>query len=118
MGRNQNLKKPCEYVQPGASWPAGPLELQPLPPPEARLVRGIAQKLEARDARKNVNKIAKSCGLTPQTIFNVLNGETWPDLATIARLEVHFRVRLWGNEHRKKPKDQPDPPSATEPPSS
>ena len=115
MGRNQNLKKPCEYVQPGAQWPGGPLE--PKPPPEALLIRGIAQKLEARGARKNVYKIAKRCGLTPQTIYNVLDGQTWPDLVTIARLEAHFRVRLWGNEHRKKPQDLPEPPAATEPPS-
>ena len=116
MGRNQKLDKPCDYVQPGAEWPGGPLITGA--PPEARLVRGIAQKLESRGARENVTKIAKRCGLTPQTIYNVLDGKTWPDLTTIAQLEAHYRVRLWGNEHRKKPKDQPDPPSATAPPSS
>ena len=113
MGRNQNLKKPRDYVQRGAQWPTGPLE--PNPPPEVRLVRGIVTKLEARNARKDIYETAKRCGLNPQTIYNVLDGKTWPDLATIARLEVHFGVRLWGNEHRKKPQDLPEPPAATEP---
>ena len=55
------------------------------------------QKLAARRMREsNVNKIAKSCGLTPQTIFNVLDGKTWPDLATIARLEVSFPPQAVG----------------------
>ena len=102
MGRNKNLKKPCDYVQPGATWPKGPLADAP---PEAYLVRQIAQKLKERNARKDVYKIAALRGLTPQTIYNVLDGKTWPDLTTIARLEIHFRVRLWGNHHRKIPKD-------------
>ena len=68
-------------------------------------MREIARKLKARNARKDVYKIAARRGLTPQTIYNVLGGKTWPDLTTIARLEIHFRVRLWGNHHRKKPED-------------
>ena len=106
MGRNADLRRPREYVQPGARWPEGPLEADA--PREARLAQGIASKLEQRGARGEVNKIAQRCGLTRQTIYNVLDGNTWPDLVTIARLEVHFGVRLWGNQHRRKPQGLAD----------
>ena len=36
-----------------------------------------------------------------ETIYNVRDGETWPDFTTIARLEIYFDCRLWGNAHRK-----------------
>ena len=45
--------------------------------------------------------IAVLDGLSPQTILNIRNGKSWPDLRTIARLESVLRTRLWGMEHRK-----------------
>ena len=40
---------------------------------------------------------------SPQTLVNILQGETWPDLLTIARLEETLEAKLWENEHRKVP---------------
>ena len=38
-------------------------------------------------------------GLSRQTINNILLGKTWPDIRTVARLEVALEQRLWGREH-------------------
>ena len=45
--------------------------------------------------------LPKKADVSPQTILNVLNGTTWPDLRTIARLENALAAKLWGNGHRK-----------------
>ena len=37
----------------------------------------------------------------PKQSSNILNGTTWPDLRTIAKLETALNASLWGNEHRK-----------------
>ena len=46
----------------------------------------------------------RELGEVPLTVKNVLAGEHWPDLITIARLERHFKLRLWGNEHKMSEK--------------
>ena len=40
-------------------------------------------------------------GVSHQTIRNIIQGRTWPDLMTIARLERYFDRKLWGNAHKK-----------------
>lgn len=35
-----------------------------------------------------------------EVIYNIRDGETWPDINTLARLEIYFDCRLWGNAHR------------------
>ena len=40
--------------------------------------------------------------MTRETIYNIRDGETWLDFITIARLEIYFNIRLWGNDHRLK----------------
>ena len=54
--------------------------------------------------RERIHTICSENGrLSPQTLVNILHGETWPDLLTIARLEESLGAKLWGNEHRKGP---------------
>ena len=44
-----------------------------------------------------------------ETIYNIRDGETWPDFITIARLEIYFKIRLWGNAHRENSRDRRRP---------
>ena len=44
--------------------------------------------------------MAELTGLGRQTIDNILIGKGWPDIRTVARLEVVLKQRLWGKEHR------------------
>ena len=96
------LLRPRDYIVKGQQWPQGPLAAHA--PKEARLVRGIATKfLYYRDKRNTtINEIARSTGLGHQTLYNLRDGESWPNLITIARLEIFFQRRLWGNEHKPR----------------
>ena len=31
-------------------------------------------------------------------MFNLLHGQTWGDVPTIARIEMNLRIRLWVNQ--------------------
>ncbi|WP_374728416.1 helix-turn-helix domain-containing protein [Corynebacterium amycolatum] len=39
--------------------------------------------------------VAETSGVAASTISDILNGNTWPSLETMARLEVSLGVRLW-----------------------
>ena len=65
------------------------------------LAAALALRLKAKTDKESVRYYAKQAGLSPQTIINILNGTTWPDLRTIARLENAVDGKLWGNEHRQ-----------------
>ena len=91
-------KGPCVYIATG-KWPEG--TLKPKAPAEAHLARGIAIRfLRYRDAHgASISEIARITGLGHQTLYDLRNGESWPHLITVARLETHFNRRLWGSEH-------------------
>lgn len=90
--------KPCAYIATG-TWPHG--TLKPKAPPEAHLARAIAIRfLRYHDAHSDsISEIARITGLGHQTLYNLRNGELWPNLIVVARLETHFNRRLWGTEH-------------------
>ena len=114
MARYKERGRPRDYIAQGAEWPEGPLK--PTAPIEAHLARGIAIKtkryIEDRFPKsKDIPdyRIAGKVEISPQTLSNLLNGNTWPDLSTIARLERYLRRRLWGREHRDTPRPTGDP---------
>ena len=72
-------------------------------PPEVYLAAALAIRLKHRIGNESIRYVAKKADLSPQTILNILNGKSWPDLRTIARLETALGARLWGYEHRKYP---------------
>ena len=45
---------------------------------------------------KTVEQTAADTKMTRETIYNIRDGETWPNFITIARLEIYFNIRLWG----------------------
>ena len=92
---------PRDYLIDEAQWPDGRLRLHA--PPEARLLKGIASRLQEAVGDKSLRDIAKECGVAPQTVLNILAGTTWAHALSVARLERGLNVRLWGEEHRKKP---------------
>lgn len=48
-----------------------------------------------RNRYRSVKGVAEKSGLAASTISDILNGNTWPSLETMARLEVGLGVRLW-----------------------
>ena len=106
---------PRDYLKPGAVWPDGDLEVPGDPkaavPGVASFARYLAQRL--RDALKKTGKtkyrIAKDAGIHRQTVTNILEGESWPNLTTIYRLEVALEHRLWYNDDFRRPWQKPTP---------
>jgi len=94
---------PVFHVAVGASFPEGPFRRGT--PREVYLASALAQRLNKKIGDESIRYIAKKADLSPQTILNILNGKTWPDLRTIARLENAVNGRLWGAEHRQHRED-------------
>ena len=79
-------------------WPDGPL--LPDAPDEAYLAAALAIRLRKHMRGRTLDTMAELTGLGRQTIDNILLGVGWPDIRTVARLEVALKKRLWGREHR------------------
>ena len=37
--------------------------------------------------------------ISEATVESLLNGSSWPDLPTIARVERNLRLRFWASQH-------------------
>lgn len=48
-----------------------------------------------RNRYRSVKGVAEKSGVASSTISDILNGNTWPSLETMARLEAGLGVRLW-----------------------
>ena len=95
----QPRQHPITYLAKNGSFPHGPF--RPETPPEVYLAAALARRLKMGIWRNSIRYVAKKADISPQTIINILNGKSWPDLRTIAKLENAFNSRLWGYEHRK-----------------
>ena len=90
--------------------PYGPLVDNP--PKEVLLAQGISKKIlyYAQKRQWTRHRIAAEAAIGYQTLYNLLNGTTWPDIVTVARLEILFKRRLFGTEHRSRhPKPRSEP---------
>ena len=102
-------QRPVTYLAEGSAYPEGPFRWGT--PWEVFLAAALAARLKDSIGDESIRYIGKISGLHPQTILNILNGKTWPDLRTIARLERVLKTRLWGTEHRSR--NYPIPPKTT-----
>lgn len=91
--------KPADYLAKRDRFAEG--QFKPGTPPEVYLAAGLASRLEQNIGDESIRYTARKAGLSAQTVLNILNGTTWPDLRTIAKLEIALNRKLWGNEHRK-----------------
>lgn len=79
-----------------------PAELAPEPWPEqpsvdpvGEIARQFVLQLRAALGGRSVRSVAREAGLDHATVVRVLAGQVWPDLATIARLELALDASLW-----------------------
>lgn len=98
MRRRGLLAHPRDYLADGQTWPYG--RLVGHAPPPARLAQGLSRRLHAAKADESVRSVAGAAEVSPQAVLNLLNGTTWGDLPTIARIEAALHTNLWGREHR------------------
>lgn len=63
--------------------------------PAVETARRLAINLRDALGGTSVRTVAAASHLNYTTIYAVLNGTTWPDLMTVARLEAGLDVDLW-----------------------
>ena len=109
---------PRDYHKAGSKpWPDGDLEIPGDPDAEVpgvvEFVRYFAQRLKEalEESGKSRYRVAKDAGIHPTTVTNIINGEHWPNLTTIYRLEVSLEHRLWHNQDFRRPWQRPAPTS-------
>ena len=93
-------------------WPLG--ELRAGTVPSAAAARQVAISLRrhmlqpSRPVPWTARSLAKAAGVAPATVTNILNGVSWCDIDTLARLEQALGVKLWGDDHLTQA-NQPKP---------
>ena len=63
--------------------------------PIGEVARQFALNVEAAVGDRSVRAAARDVGIDHATIRALIAGKSWPDLATIAKLERGFGVDLW-----------------------
>lgn len=87
MGRPAR-KLPVELA--GDPWPEVPSD-----DALGEVARQFVLNLRAAMAGRSIRSVAAQAGLGNVTLLSVLAGRSWPDLATIARLEAGLDAELW-----------------------
>lgn len=59
------------------------------------VARRFAVNVRAAIGTKSIRAVAASSGVHHATVLRVLEGQTWPDFETIARLEWGLGQKLW-----------------------
>ncbi|WIB67440.1 helix-turn-helix transcriptional regulator [Curtobacterium sp. MCBD17_035] len=55
----------------------------------------MALRTRAALEGRSIRAVAQAAGVSHVTLINVLSGRAWPDLTTIAKLELALEVDLW-----------------------
>ena len=73
-----------------AGWPDLPGD-----DPYGEVARRFAENLRLAIGNRTLRAVAEDCGLNHTTILAILEGRTWPDLQTLAKLERGVGADLW-----------------------
>lgn len=73
-------------------WPDAPSD-----EPVTEVARQFAVRLRDAIGDRSIRSVAVTAGLNHVTLLNVLSGKAWPDLATIARLELALNTDLYSS---------------------
>jgi DNA-binding phage protein len=65
------------------------------PDPIGEVARRFTLNLREAVGSRSIRSVAEASGLAHVTLLQVLAGQTWPDLETIAKLERGLDVPLW-----------------------
>ena len=63
--------------------------------PVAEVARRFAENVREAIGDRSIRAAARAAGVDHATIIAVLQGRVWPDLETIAKLELGFGRDLW-----------------------
>lgn len=80
---------------PASLYPGWPDSLDVNAPEHAMIQAMVINLRRERNRYRSVKGVAEQSGVAASTISDILNGNTWPSLETMARLEAGLGVRLW-----------------------
>lgn len=80
---------------PASLYPGWPDSLDDMAPDHAAIQAMVINLRRERNRYRSIKRVAEKSGVASSTISDVLAGNTWPSLETMARLEVGLEVRLW-----------------------
>jgi hypothetical protein len=84
---------PAAYLRASGQWPNGPLRRDA--PTAAYWAAEISRRLAAALVGRSKTAVAQEVGMARTTLYDIVGGETWPDLVSIASLEEVLDVELW-----------------------
>lgn len=88
-------RPPVQWLVAGQQWPGGSLE--PTAPIEAiraqQLVRALAGAMSTLGL--SGRQVSATCGVDQRTVSRLLSGSSYPDIATLARIEAGLGMQLW-----------------------
>ena len=80
---------------PASLYPGWPDSLDVSAPEHAMIQAMVINLRRQRSLFRTVKAMSARTGVPSSTIYDVLGGNAWPSLETVARLEVGLGVRLW-----------------------
>lgn len=80
---------------PASLYPGWPDSLDVTAPEHAMIQAMVINLRRQRSLFRTVKAMSSRTGVPSSTISDVLGGNAWPSLETVARLEVGLGVRLW-----------------------
>lgn len=82
---------------PASLYPGWPDSLDVSAPEHAMIQAMVINLRRQRSLFRTVKAMSARTGVPSSTISDILGGNTWPGLETVARLEVGLGARLWPN---------------------
>jgi hypothetical protein len=97
VGGRARVRSPRELTDDPETWPG-----RPAAEPGVEAVRQISARLSVALAEQgwSLRQAAAASGVNRQAIANLLAGDSWPDVATVARLASAIDAGLWPDGNR------------------
>ncbi|NHC21859.1 XRE family transcriptional regulator [Nocardioides sp. IC4_145] len=93
--RSAPLAAPRAWMTEG-TWPDG--EIDPDAPAAVPYAVHVSKTLGEALAGRNKSEVALAAEIERSTLYDLLAGNKWPELFTIAKLELELGVSLWPDQ--------------------
>ena len=84
---------PRSWVRADGRWPTGPFAEDA--PPYALVTAAVVAQYQSLIGARSLRSVARAAGIDPTSLGRMLNGETVPDVHTVAVLEDALDAELW-----------------------
>jgi hypothetical protein len=95
--RRDVRQRPIDYIACG-DWPNATLE----PSLAAAYAQELARNLHRATEGMTLRQAAQLAGLDPMTIRALINGYSWADTVSVAKLELGFHQLLWPGDGARR----------------